>query len=97
MRSMLYTGLTTGTVARISILVLLSTVDYALTCYAVNAGIAREVNPVLSWLSLEGIGLVKTVGILTLIYLEWNKPKILNMAIVVMALVVIWNIWCIIG
>ena len=95
MRSMLYTGLAGGTVARISLLVLLSTIDYALTCYAINAGIAKEVNPILSWLSLEGIGLVKTAGLLILIYFYWRKPRILNMAIIVMALVVIWNIGCI--
>jgi len=82
-------------VARISILVLLSTIDYALTCYAINVGIAREANPTLFWLSLEGIGLVKTAGMLVLGYFYWRKPGILNMAITVMALVVIWNVWCI--
>ncbi len=93
MRLTLLSGLPRATVTKISILVLLSTIDYMLTCFAVNTGIAREANPILSGLSLEGIGIVKTVGILALIYLEWNKPRILNVAIILMALVVIWNVF----
>lgn len=96
MTSTLSSGLTRDTIIRISLLVLLSTIDYALTCYAVNAGIAHEANPVLSWLSLEGIGLFKTAGLLALTYFYWNRPGIIWGATLVMLLVVMWNIWCVV-
>lgn len=95
MRQTLLSGLTHTTIIRISVLVLLSMADYVLTCYAINSGIGSEANPLLSWTSLEGIGLAKTVGLVMLIYRYWNKPKILYPVAGVLMSIVCWNIYVI--
>ena len=92
MRQTLSSGLTNATITRISILVLLSIIDYTLTCYAIRTGLASEGNPVLSWLPLEGIGILKTVGVLILIYRHWNGPRVLYFVSGVLLAVVCWNL-----
>jgi len=66
--------------------------DYVLTCHAVSTGWGNEGNPLLSSLSLEGIGLAKTVGMVTLLYFFWDRPKLLNPVIAIIATVVCWNV-----
>lgn len=75
---------------------LLSMADYALTYYAVSTGIAREANPLLSWTPLWGIGLIKVVLGVWIVYRVHTRPSLLIMASAVMALVVAWNTYCII-
>lgn len=75
---------------------LLNITDYALTYYAVSTGIAREANPLLSWVPLWNIGLVKAVLGVWIVYRVHNKPPLLIIVSIVMALVVAWNIYCII-
>ena len=97
MRQTLSSGLTPTIITRISILVLLSMADYVLTCHAVSSGLGIEGNPLLSGLSLEGIGLVKTVGMVTLLYFFWGRPKVLYPVAAVIAIVAYWNVGVILG
>lgn len=83
--------LTRNTIIRISIVLLLSMLDYILTCYAVNTGIASEANPVLSSMSLEMIGIAKTIGLLALFYWAWNRKGLLTLVSFVLMAVVVWN------
>ena len=84
-------------IIRISVLILLSMTDYVLTVYAISSGIGSEANPVLSWLTLEGIGLAKTLGILVLIYRYWDRPNVTWLVAGILAVVVIWNMGVICG
>ena len=92
MRQTLSSGLTHTTITRISILVLLSMADYVLTCHAVSSGLGNEGNPLLSGLSLEGIGLAKTVGMVTILYFFWSRPKVLYPVGAIMATILYWNV-----
>ena len=87
--------LTPATITRVSMFLMLSMADYVLTCYAINSGIGSGGNPVLSWTTLEGIGLLKTLGLIVLIYRYWNKPRVLYFVAGMMTLVVCWNFYVI--
>lgn len=79
----------------IAIFCVLNMADYVLTYIGISSGMCREANPILSWLPLEGIGLVKTGACMAIIYRSWNKPANIILCICIMALVVIWNIYTI--
>ena len=97
MKQTLSNGLTRSTIIRINILVLLSMADYLLTCYAIQSGVGIEGNPLLSWTTLEGIGIAKMIGLLTLIYWFQNRPRILYLVMVILAAIVCWNLWVILS
>jgi hypothetical protein len=72
-------------------LVIISTLDLALTCYAISTGIAYEGNPILSAVTLQGIGLLKTVGLLALVYRFHMRPVVLNVVGLALVVVCVWN------
>lgn len=95
---MIYTAIINRRIlATIAAAYLLSTLDLFLTAYAINAGIGYEGNMALAGTTIQGIGLLKTVGLLALTYFSWSRPRILNLVTVVMALVCAWNMLVITG
>jgi hypothetical protein len=94
---MLHTTLNQRTITLLYLLFAFSTFDFALTCYAINCGIAHEVNPLLSWTTLEGIGIAKTAGLMILIYRNHNRARVLQIVAAILSLVCVWNILAIAG
>lgn len=69
----------------------LSTVDLFLTSYLLYSGAAVEGNPLLSRLSLQAIGLLKTVGLVALILFYHTRPAVLLAVAAILGLVCAWN------
>lgn len=80
------------TIIRISILALLNMIDYALTSFAINSGIAKEANPLLAMVSLEWMGIIKTAWVCLFAYYYWKQPKATYLCIAIFSAVVAWNI-----
>jgi hypothetical protein len=91
MKATLLRKLTPGFIILAFILMILSLADYALTSYLITTGFAREGNPGLYYPSPLGMGLLKTAGLMAILYLFSNRPKVLVALVALFVAVVLWN------
>lgn len=76
---------------RTKLFLLLNLADYALTVVLIKQGLGFEGNPLLSWLPLWGMGIVK-IGVVYLVaqYLR-NRITVMVLLNIGMGIVVVWN------
>ena len=94
MRQTLSSGLTQSTTTRIKLawlFVVLNWVDALLTVYAVQSCLGIEGNPILSWLPLWQLVVLKMVGAVVVAGLFVGSKGILTGLNIGMGLVVLWN------
>ena len=87
---------TQGITTRTKLFLLLNLVDFALTAILIKQGIGLEGNPLLAWMPLWEIGMVK-IGVVYLVahYLR-NRITVMVLLNLGIGIVVVWNMGCLI-
>ena len=71
----------------------LNALDIALTCYALQANIGYEGNPVLAGFSLWQMAAFKMVAAALVVRALGRRSGLMSVLTIGMALVVVWNVW----